>query len=162
MRVFRSSYKSRDGKTKKTSKWYIETRDHLQIVRRFVGFVDRRQTEALGRRIEQLVATKISGEQPSTELNRWLEHVPTRMTERFAKIGLLDGSRAAGGKPLAEHIEDFRIHLEAKGNTADHVKKTVSRIRRVVKGARFRTWTDFSFARGWLTSDGRAKIPFRT
>jgi site-specific recombinase XerC len=144
MRVFRSTYKDRGGKTKKTAKWYIEMRDSLQIVRRFVGFTDKRQTEALGRRIEQLVATKISGEQPSAELSRWLEHVPTIMRERFAKVGLLDKSRVAGSRPLAEHLEDFRAHLEAKGNTADHVKKTVSRIRRVVKGAGFRTWTDLS------------------
>jgi len=144
MRVFRSSYKSRDGRTKKTAKWYIETRDHLQIVRRFVGFVDKRQTEALGRQIQKLIDTRVSGEQPSIELTRWLENIPMKMRDRFVKIGLLDMSRAAAGKPLSEHLEDFKAHLEAKGNTADHVKKTVSRIKRNMKEAGFSNWSDLT------------------
>ena len=144
MRVFRSSYKSRDGQTKKTSRWYIETRDHREIVRRFVGFVDKRQTEALGRQIQKLIDTKVSGEQPSIDLTRWLENIPMKMRDRFVKIGLLDRSRAAAGKPLSEHLEDFKAHLEAKGNTSDHVKKTVSRIKRIMKGAGFRTWSDLT------------------
>jgi len=45
---------------------------------------------------------------------------------------------------LSEHLKDFRAHLEAKGNTADHVKKTFSRIQRVMKGAGFRMWSDLS------------------
>ena len=144
MRVFRSTYKSRDGKTKKTTKWYIETRDHLQIVRRFVGFVDKRQTEALGRQIQKLIDTKVSGEQPSIDLTHWLENIPVKLLERFAKIDLLDKSRAAAGKPLSKHLEDFKAHLQAKGNTSDHVKKTVSRLKRVMKGAGFSNWSDLT------------------
>jgi integrase/recombinase XerD len=42
-----------------------------------------------------------------------------------------DQYRAAEARPLAEHIEDFRAVLLAKGNTTSHVNKTVSHVRRI-------------------------------
>ena len=65
-------------KQKKPKKWYIELRDHLQTVRRFPAFEDKRQSEALGRQIERLVRYKVSGEQPDPQLSQWLEQIPDR------------------------------------------------------------------------------------
>jgi hypothetical protein len=55
MRVFRSTYRDREGRKRKTSKFYIEFKDHLELTRRLPAFTDKRQSEALGRQIEKLV-----------------------------------------------------------------------------------------------------------
>jgi len=144
MRVFRSTYKDREGRKRKTSKWYIEFKDHLELTRRLPAFTDKRQSEALGRQIETLVASKVSGEQPDTQLARWLESIPAKMREKFVKIGLIDPARAAAGKLLSEHIKDFEQSLLDKGNTRKQAQMTVSRIKRIVKGCKFTSWTDIA------------------
>ena len=79
MRLVKPTYKARDGSTKEARKWYIELTDHLQIVRRFAGFEDKRQTEALGRQIERLIRYRATGEQPDPQLSQWLERVPASL-----------------------------------------------------------------------------------
>src|SRR4029077_19838060 len=41
-------------------------------------------------------------------------------------------------RPLAEHLKDFENHLHDEGNTAEYVALSMSRIRRLVDGCRFR------------------------
>ena len=144
MRVFRSTYRNRDGIKCKTSKWYIEFKDNLELIRRLPAFTDKRQSEALGRQIEKLVACKVSGEQPDVQLARWLESIPVKMRKKFVKIGLIDSTRAAAGKPLVQHIADFRESMKAQSITNMQVKVVTSRIERIVKGCKFRHWSDIS------------------
>ena len=142
MRVYRTTYKSRDGKTETAAKWYIELTDHLQIVRRFAGFEDKRQTEALGRRIEALVACRIAGMQPDSEQTRWLEQTPAKLRERLVSIGLLDSHRAVGSRTLLQHLEDFKRSLLDRDDTAEHAEQTAMRARRVIEGCGFKTWSE--------------------
>jgi integrase len=144
MRIFKTSYKARGGQTKKAPKFYIELRDHLQTIRRFSGFKDKKQTEALGKQIERLINYRVAGEQPDAALTKWLSQIPDRRRQRFVEIGLLDPERASGGKPLMEHIEDFRRSLLAKGDTEKHAKLVVSRVRRIVTNCKFTTWADIA------------------
>ena len=147
MRVFRSTYRDREGKKCKTSKWYIEFRDHLQLIRRLPAFTDKRQSEALGRQIEKLVGCKVSGDPLDAELARWLECIPASLRDRLAKIGLLDSSRIAAGKLLKEHIADFGQSLIDKGDTRKQAQMTVSRVKRIVKNCKFVTWSDINASR---------------
>ncbi len=144
MRVFRTSYRDRDGQKRQASKWYIELRDHLQTVRRFPGFVDKSATEALGQQIKKLIECRGAGEPLNPALCRWLSQTPQTLRQRFVEIGLLDAERASGGKPLSEHLTDFEKFLIAKGNTPDHVSLVVSRARRTIEGCKFFYWMDLS------------------
>ncbi len=144
MRIFRSTYKGRDGKTHKTSKWYIEFRDHLLKTRRMPAFTDRRQSEALGRQVEKLVRFKVSGDALSIELMQWLECVPQKIREYFGKIGLINAERSASSKLLADHIAEFQQSLLDKGDTRKQSQLTMSRVRRIAKECKFTTWTDIS------------------
>jgi hypothetical protein len=40
-------------------------------------------------------------------------------------------------RPMADHLDDYRRYLEAKGDTQDHAAKTCSRVRAIVEGCRF-------------------------
>lgn len=144
MRVFKSTYRDREGKKRKTAKFYIEFKDHLQRTRRLPVFDGRRQSEALGRQIKKLVDCKMSGEHLDAQMARWLESIPAKMRERFVQIGLLDPTRAAAGKLLFEHIADFGQSLIDKSDTRKQAQMTVSRVQRIVKDCKFIQWTDIS------------------
>ncbi len=144
MRLFRPTYKGKDGKSKKVSKFWIELRDHLYTVRRFPAFADKGQSELLGRQIERLINYKVAGEQPDARLSRWLEGVPEKLRDRFVSIGLLDASRAAAGKSLREHVEDFKQSLISKDNTERYISISIGRLRRTIDGCKFKTWGDIS------------------
>ncbi len=144
MRIFKSTYRDRSGRKRKTSKFYVEFKDNLGRVRRLPAFTDRRQSESFGRWVERLVAAKMNREPLSPELSKWLESIPPKTRDRFVKIGLLDGSKNAAAKPLSAHIADFGQSLADKGDTAKQVQMTVSRVERIVKGCKFQSWTDVS------------------
>ncbi|MBL7107535.1 MAG: tyrosine-type recombinase/integrase [Phycisphaerae bacterium] len=147
MRVFKSTFRNKAGQKQLTKKWYIDFADHLQIRRRLPAFEDKRPSEALGRQIERLVSSKIAGEKPDAQLTRWLEGAPVALSNRLVSIGLLDSHRAAAGKPLKKHIEDFEASLLAKGNTEKYTSMTIIRVKRIFDECKFLTWTDISASR---------------
>ena len=135
MRSFRPTYRSKKtGEVREVRKWMVELRDHQGIVRRFSAFTDKGQSEALGRQVQRLVNTKVAGEQPDAQLSRWMEGIPSKLRDKFVSIGLLDGSRAAAGKPLARHIDDFEQVLLSKNDTPRHAQLTANRVRRIMQG----------------------------
>ncbi len=142
MRLFRATYKARDGSTKTTPHWHIELADHLAITRRFAAFDDKRRSFALGQRIEALVACRIAGTQPDPELSRWLEKTPPRLRERLVSLGLLDSTRAAASKSLSQHLDDFKQSMIDKGDTLKQAEQVTKRARDVVDGCGFKTWSD--------------------
>jgi integrase len=144
MRIFKPTYRDNKGKIRTVKKWWIETTDHLGIIRRFAGHTDQDATELLGHQIKRLAGYRMAGEQPDAKLSRWLENIPARMRQRFADIGLLDPERASGGKPLAEHLADFGEFLEAKENTPAYVKLVISRISKVFKDCKFLYWSNIN------------------
>ncbi len=98
MRLFKPTY--RDKKTsqiRQVKKWWVETRDHLEITRRFAAFTDKGRSRVFGQQIERLIACRMAGQQPDLELTRWLEQIPAKLTDRFVERGLLDPCRAASG-----------------------------------------------------------------
>ena len=144
MRLFRPTYKDRDGKTRKVSRWHVEFRDHWGKVRRLAAFTDRGQSETFGRRVERLVAFASNREPLDAAMTRWLETLAPRLRARLAKIGLLDRKRLVSAKPLTDHVDDFKQALLDKGNTARHANLVAGRARRVIEGCGFTSWGDIA------------------
>ncbi len=143
MRLFKPTYRDKKtGQARQVKKWWIELRDHLEIVRRFPAFTDKGRSRVLAQQIEKLIMCRMAGQQPDPELTRWLERVPAKLLGRFVEIGLLDSARAAGKKPLGEHLADFQKSLLAKGDTAMHVKTVGSRAERIITACGFQRWSD--------------------
>jgi len=147
MRAFQSTFKDRKtGKTRTTEMWYLEFRDHRDFVRRPRGLKDKRQTEALGRRIDQLVAMRVAGEQPDVAMGRWIDTIPERLRTYLGEIGLIDAQRMSAAKPLNDHVQDFRAALLARGNTTKHAELTARRVGEILDGCRFVYWSDIRAA----------------
>ncbi len=134
MRVFK--------KVRTATRFTIELRDHLGIIRRFSGLTDRRQTEQMARRIETLVECRAARGSLDPETSRWLENAPPAMKVRLADVGIIDGARVSAAKPLGELLTDFARHLEAKERTAKYVGECEAMLQRVFDECRFIVWSD--------------------
>ena len=82
MRLYKESYTDKAGKRKKTKRFYIDFSDHYHRRHRIPGFTEKRSTQALADNIMSLVSCKVAGQQPSVELQRWLEVVPKYPVEK--------------------------------------------------------------------------------
>lgn len=110
--VYRPTYTDpRTGERKRSKTWHIRyyTPDGVRHHRK--GFRDKRATENL-----------------AAELERKGIH---------EAAGMIDPTHEHAKKPLAEHAEDFRRYLTAKGNTPDYVTLVLFRLKAVLDGCRF-------------------------
>ena len=136
MRVFKPKYNN-NGKNVKTKKWYLDFTDHLNRRHKMAAFSTKSQSEGLGRQIETLISCKIAGQSPNSDQQRWLDGISNSWRQKIVKIGLLDSRRAAAGKPLSKHLEDFQKSLLSRGNTPDYVETVIARVKRVFDECKF-------------------------
>ena len=144
MRLYKNSYRDKNGQTRKTKKWYLEFKDHHEKICRWPTFSDKALSMELGRKLEKLVYYRITGEPPAHTIMQWLETLPKPIMKRITESDLLDSRRMASINDLQDHLEDFKTHLIAKGNSPKQVNSTYNRIRRIIDGCKFITWTDIS------------------
>jgi integrase len=142
MRVYKTTYRDRAGRTRETSKWYVEFSDHQETTRRLPGFTDKAATMELGRKLVKLAAVRGAHDTPGAELMRWFESMPPSMRETLVKWGMLESRRVAASKTLAAHLDDFETGMKSRGRSPQHVSQTVGYIRSVFKRCRFTYWSD--------------------
>ncbi|MCD8139200.1 MAG: tyrosine-type recombinase/integrase [Planctomycetaceae bacterium] len=158
MSVFKRTYTGKGGKTKSIQKWSVDFRDHDGIVRRVAAFKDRSASLELERSLKKLVALRMAGAGPDAELSRFPESCPGEIREKLADWNIISGERAAAGRDIDRHVADWRIELEARGNTDRHVKTFTSKVTAVANACQWRFLTDISLldAQNWLTDQKRA------
>ena len=94
-----------------------------------------------------------------TAAQTMLNELVTREERKAA--GLIDQFDEHAKRPLAEHVKDYRRHLESKENATSHIKLTTSYIQKVIAGCGFKVIRDLSASRvaTWLSdlrTDGRS------
>lgn len=104
--VFRKDPKTGERVKGKSKKWWAQYRDELEILRRKPLSVDKAAAQAM---LQSIV--------------KEVEH---------RKAGILDPIGEAMQVPIQTHLSDFRRHLEAKNNSDVHIRKTVSRIEKIL------------------------------
>jgi len=147
MFVFRNTFTDRKGKKREAAKWYCDFTAAAGTRCRLPAFTDHKASEALGRRIDRLVACRASGESLPLDIQRWLEGLPDAIRGALHKFGLLDGVRVAAGKTITEHLADWKAYLESKGNTKEHADKSRSRAEKITTGCKFTFHGDISAAK---------------
>ena len=142
-RLFKTTYKDKQGRRRQAAKSYVEFNDHLECTRRLPAFLSKAASEEMGRSVVKLVAYfKGSGGQIDPALTRWLTGLPQRTLDKLVAIGLLATDRVATAKSLADHLGDFAKVLTAKGNSPFHVETVTGRARRIIDGCGFRFYGD--------------------
>jgi len=152
MRVFKTTYKTTAGERRQTQHFYVEIVDHRRTARRIPALVDRRQSEAMGRRIEELVSCRVAGLMPSADMMKWIEDIPSKTRNVLLRIGLLSAEQGAAAKPLSAHVDDWKLFLRSKGNTPNYIDLTANRVTRAADECRFLFLSDVSAAKlaEWL------------
>jgi integrase len=144
MRVYKATYKDRNGKQRKSAKWYVDIFDHNQLRHKIPAFADKRLSEGLGRNIESLVNCRSAGLEPDSKLNQWIETVPDKLLKKFVSWGLIDGQRTEITKPLTEHIAEYVKVLKAKRYATGYIRHTNNRLNKTVKDCRFFYFRDIT------------------
>lgn len=148
MRLFRASFRDRKGVQQKSRKWYVEFKDHNDIVRRIPAFGSKPASEEFGRNLDKLVSYhRATGGQTDPSLQTWITQLPQRTRDKLVEIGLIDGERVAVTKKLSKHLDDFRAALKAKGCSARHVELVLARARKVFEGCGFDHYGQISASR---------------
>ena len=161
MRIYRPSHKNKAGKRVPIGKYWIKFRDHNQIVRLFAGYTDKKLTERLGYKLEQLVAYRKSSEPLTEELRKFIEGLSSKDKSKLITWGLVS-SRVAMASSLAEHITDFREFLAAKSEK--RAEAVTSKVNRIVKGCGFQNYIDIqaSKVQGYLRTLRDSGLSMRT
>jgi site-specific recombinase XerD len=114
--IYRPAYTLTDPTTgkkarRKSKTWHIRYYTPDGQRRRVKGYTDRKATESLAAELEKR-AQRVDG-------------------------GFADALDEHAARPLAQHAEDFRRRLAAKGNTPAYIDKALSRLAAVLDGCRF-------------------------
>ena len=146
MRLYRRSRREA-GKVRQSGNWHVGFRDHAGADRTLRLFTDRSTSAAFAGKLDRLIAARMAHEPLDGNLSIWLERMPDDIRGKLAEWGILDGARAASGKPLTEHVENFGAALKARGATEDHASQTAERVRELARGCGFARWSEIDAAR---------------
>ncbi|MEC8493740.1 MAG: site-specific integrase, partial [Planctomycetota bacterium] len=131
---------------------------------RVAAFPDKAASEALGRKIERLVALRAAGEAPDLELTRFISDLPTRIRDLLGKVGVLGRARVAANRTIDLLLEEFSATLRARGRTENYVRKAVRRASKAFAGSGARALPDVQGGRleRFLETERNHGMSFRT
>ena len=145
MRIYKPTYKDkRTGRKKQCRRYVIDFIDNNRIRQRLPAFPNKRETERAAEKIEWLLSCY--GRPLDPELSKWLSQIPPKMYQQLIEFELLDARQVAVGKPLIEHLEDFKQSLLAKGDTIKHAKLISFRVKRIFDECKLEYWPDISIS----------------
>jgi len=125
-----------------STKFYAVFIDWSAALRRLPLLQDLRASETLARIVGKLNDIRGGGDSMTPALAGEVERMPPAIRNRLAGWGILSASRLAAGKPLAEHVADWKTAMLAKGNTNKHAELVTSRAGKAFAACNFKAWGD--------------------
>ena len=120
--IFKQKYtvagKNGERIRKQSQSWYIDYKAANGTRKRVKAFKDKQATAQLAAKLEK--------------------------ESELAQAGIVDKYKKHRLRPLAEHLEDFKQSLIAKGNTFKHTNLVYTRAKKVIEGCKFALWSDIS------------------
>lgn len=155
--VYKRRFEGPDGQSVECSTYTVTFQDcsdpHREkpIPRSVAGFIDKANSTEMGNKLERLATFLRAGEPVKPDLQAYLDGLPLKVRRKLVKWGLLSTTADATGTPLEAHLAAYQQALEAgiasrkqKGRpaTAQHVQKTLNRVRWLVKHMEARVFGD--------------------
>ena len=72
-KLFKTTYKGRDGTRRESPRWHIRAQDHDGVWRRVSGFTDKGMTDRRARMLEALATRRAENKPLTPALLRWLD-----------------------------------------------------------------------------------------
>ena len=141
MKIRRGSF-TKNAIARKTKKLYARFYDHNAVRRNLPLFQDEKNSAEAARAIERLVNIRASGSDLPPELQRFIENTLPTIRNKIAEWGIIDSTRVAAVKTLAEHTCDWKTFLLSKGNGAEYVELKTLRLNKLFKACGFVMWND--------------------
>jgi len=135
-RIFIPTYTDRrTGKRRKSSIFHIEFKDHNLLTRRVMAFpvtAGKSRSEALGTKLERLVACRAVKEPLTPDLQQWVEDMSQALRDKLVEWAIIDGNPKRL-KPISVHLIGYCHELKAKGDDRRHIRQTIAKLGRLVK-----------------------------
>lgn len=131
MSIFKRKRRNRQGELIEDKSYTVEFVDHNNITRRLPAYRFKAAAEELKRNLEILVSLRASGAGFDLQLNRFIENLSPSIRDKLASWRIIDSERAAGGKPLTDHLADWQAAMQAEELSIEHIKKSIARINRL-------------------------------
>lgn len=160
MNIYKPTY-TKAGKLHKASRWYASFRVKGRIVR-IPLFTDKRASEQLASRIEDLWRISQNGDRIDGELLNVVENMPENVRAKLVQVGILDARTAKSGLLLSELFDEYESVLKSRDLNADHVALAMMMLKRIAAGCKFVTWSDIdagkleNYLKGLRERDGRS------
>src|SRR5687767_13308824 len=90
MTLKQQKYKDREGRLKKSRKWYADFYDHRGIRHALPLLADRKNAQEAGRAVEHLIGIRASGAMLPPELHRFIENTTPAIRQKLAAWGIID------------------------------------------------------------------------
>ena len=152
--LFKASYTDEAGNRRESDTFHMRFRDHLNRRQKLATSPRERDAHHTAGKVMELVRCRRTGEHVGDKLRKWLEAQSEKLVRRLVEMEVIDPLVASTDTPLSEHLDGkfdadgkliepgFKQALEARGNTANHVKVTTDRVRRILDGCSFTFWRD--------------------
>lgn len=164
MAVFKRKRRNAKGVVTPDRSYTIKFVDHNGITRRIAGFSDKSASLQLERTFKRLVEIRMSDSHIDGQLSRALDACPKIILQKLAKWGMIEARRIAGDKSLSDHIADWQVALEMKGDTTTHIKVVAAKVMRLVKfcGWKYLADANLDEANRWIRSRKKARVALQT
>ncbi|MCC7507958.1 MAG: tyrosine-type recombinase/integrase [Planctomycetes bacterium] len=152
MGVFRVTF-TKGGRKQRSGKFYIDFKDAAGIRRRVPAYKGERESQELERTIEKLVACKCNNALPGADLVRSIESMPAKVRDRLTLFGVLDKRRQHAAKAIADHLDDYKAELIAKGASGNWANLKYTRTLAVLMEAGCKSLSAFNEGDVLLAAD---------
>jgi integrase len=157
IRTWKPKYQDKSGKWREVKKYSVDVVDkrekRFRKVLKFSISESEDLSKNIGRRIRDLI-NHAAVNQPDPDNVTWFQdHAEKNLQKRLRDIGLLPTMNVVVVKPLLDYLPEFHkaIFEESKDDrkkkttTGDTSAKTMTaRVRKLIKGCGFTTWSDVS------------------
>ena len=138
MRVYKTSYKTEEGKGIKCKIWRVKGRDNLGTMRFFSsGCKDKKAADDVANRIDKVIEYR-DRLNSKPELLQFLRDNP-KIREKLIGYQILDEKNITVLKPLHQHIEDFCDSIELTDVTNKRVKAVRAKLKQITESCGFKT-----------------------
>lgn len=118
-----------------TKKYYLDF-FFRGVRRQLPAFTTKDESEALSRRVQELIDSNVSGE-TKQGLESWLNKQPDSMLKTFARWGLVSETRADSTKSILIHLQDYIAVLKSRKHTPDYIRRMQTRCKAIIEDCRF-------------------------
>jgi integrase len=116
------------------------------VVRTFRVSEYREAAQNVAAMVNRLIDRRHTGQPLPSAAVAWLETIPADWRDMLTGWSLLDPTSTAAGKPLADHIEDFKAHIAADPRKVRRAEDVTRRVRTLTDASKITRITEITAA----------------